>query len=98
MVREYLSEVSADVELAVHLRAVEPHQARIRRELQRVVTRIAFVPRLYEPRIEVPRFAIPTRVDATLRTHDLTPSFPSISARNDSMRRSGISHINATST
>ena len=95
MVREDFGQMRADLQLSVHLGAIEADQAGIGSKLQRVVAGVALVPGVHESRVELPRLPIPVRFRRILSYAHL--SLRSISSNTDSIRRSGISHISATS-
>src|ERR1043166_8055963 len=93
MVAEHFAHVRANLELAVYLGAIEANQRRIACKEQRVVSRIAVVPRLEQLIVQISRRGIPLVVCHWARRVERV-SRPS--SNKDSMRLSGISQISAT--
>ena len=96
MVRKYLGEMSANLQLAVHLAPIEADDIPVRREEKGEVARIALVPRFQQPRVQLARFSVPVRAGCVFSDH--RPPFSLTSLTSPSIRRSGTSHISATST
>src|SRR6266849_2016988 len=96
MMREDLGEMSANLQLAVHLTAVEADEIAVRGEKKRVIARVALVPRFHEARVQVARGTVPIGARWIISGHRSDP--PAASLNSASMRRSGISHDSATST